>query len=97
MLVTILLTCAVLFLCQKIIWLVVPGLLALMIYYCLRPLVDRLVLRGLSHEMAVTGTITMVLILTVEVVLCSTPPLLRKAAGIAGRHLVVDTLPGLCH
>lgn len=81
-LLTILLTCAVLFLCQKIIWLVVPGLLALMICYCLRPLVDRLVLRGLSHEMAVTGTIILLLILTVAVVLCSTPLLFRKAAQL---------------
>src|SRR4029077_11261089 len=82
MFVTILVTCAVLFLFQKIIWLVVPGLLALMIYYCLRPLVDRLVLRGISHDMAVTGTVAVVLILTVGVVFLSTPPLLSKAAQL---------------
>jgi predicted PurR-regulated permease PerM len=35
MIVTILVTCVVLFLFQKLLWLVVPGLLALMIYYCL--------------------------------------------------------------
>ena len=82
MFVTILVTCAVLFLFQKIIWLVVPGLLALMIYYCLRPLVDRLVLRGVRHDMAVTGTVAVVLILTVEVVFLSTAPLLSKAAQL---------------
>jgi predicted PurR-regulated permease PerM len=82
MFVTILVTCAVLFLFQKIIWLVVPGLLALMIYCCLRPLVDRLVLRGVSHDMAVTGTVAVVLILTVGVVFLSTPPLLSKAGQL---------------
>src|SRR5262249_60155487 len=64
MLVAILVTCLVLFLFQKIIWLVVPGLLALMIYYCLRPLIDWLVLRGVSHGMAVTGTVGGGLIVT---------------------------------
>jgi len=82
MFVTILVTCLVLFLFQKIIWLVVPGLLALMIYYCLRPLVDRLVLRGLNHEMAVTGVVAVVLVLTVGIVFVSTPPLLSKAAQV---------------
>jgi predicted PurR-regulated permease PerM len=82
MFVTILVTCGALFLFQKIIWLVVPGLLALMIYYCLRPLVDQLVLRGVSHEMAVTSTVGVVLILTVGVIFLSTPPLLSKAAQL---------------
>jgi len=79
---TILVTCLVLFLFQKIIWLVVPGLLALMIYYCLRPLVDGVVLRGVSHEMAVTSTVAVVLILTVGIIFLSTPPLLSKAAQL---------------
>ena len=104
MFVTILVTCAVLFLFQKIIWLVVPGLLALMIYYCLRPLVDRLVLRGIRHEMAVTGTVGVVLVLTVGVVFLSTPPLLSKAAQLqesvdrylgAGRNLLRKTIQSL--
>jgi len=82
MLVTILVTCAVLFLFQKVIWLVVPGLLALMIYYCLRPLVDRLVLRGVSHHMAVIAIVGVVLILTVGFVFLSTPLLLSKAAQL---------------
>src|ERR1043166_2126514 len=42
----------VLFLFQKIIWLVVPVLLALIAYYGLRPIVDALVVRGLRHETA---------------------------------------------
>jgi predicted PurR-regulated permease PerM len=84
MFVTTLATCLVLFLFQKIIWLVVPGLLALMIYYCLRPLVDRLVLRGISHEVAVTGTVVVVLIVTVGIVFMSVPPLLSRAAQMQG-------------
>src|SRR5262249_7940071 len=72
--------CLVLFLFQKIILLVVPGLLALMIYYCQRPLVDRLVLRGVSHGMAVTGTVAVVLVLTLSLVFISAPPLVRKGA-----------------
>jgi predicted PurR-regulated permease PerM len=82
MLVTIVITCLVLFLFQKIIWLVVPGLLALMIYYCLRPLVDRLILRGVSHEMAVTGTVGVVLIITAALVFMSAPPLLSRVAQL---------------
>src|SRR5215469_1409533 len=82
MLMTIIITCLVLFLFQKIIWLVVPGLLALMIYYCLRPLVDRLVLRGVSHDVAVISTVGVVLFLTVGIIFLSTPQVLSKAAQL---------------
>jgi outer membrane protein TolC/predicted PurR-regulated permease PerM len=84
MLVTILVTCLTLFLFQKIIWLVVPGLLALMIYYCLRPLIDRLVLRGVSHGMAVTATVVVVLVITVGVVCLSVPALLSRVSQLQG-------------
>ena len=43
-------TCLVLFLFQKILWLVVPFILALIIYYALLPLKSRLVLGGMSHD-----------------------------------------------
>lgn len=43
-------TCLVLFLFQKILWLVVPFILALIIYYVLLPLKLRLVLEGISHD-----------------------------------------------
>jgi len=43
-------TCLLLFLFQKILWLVVPFLLGLIIYYMLCPLQQKLVLRGMSHE-----------------------------------------------
>ena len=91
MLVTILVTCLVLFLFQQIIWLVVPGLLALMIYYCLRPLVDRLVLRGISHAMAVTATVGVVLVITVAIVFVSAPVLLTKVAQL---QITVDRYLG---
>src|SRR5215831_7141669 len=46
-------TCAVLLVFQKSLWLVVPVLLALVLYYCLRPLVQALVRMGLKHRTAV--------------------------------------------
>ncbi len=45
-------TCLVLFLFQKILWLVVPFILALIIYYLLLPLKLRLLLGGVSHDLA---------------------------------------------
>lgn len=45
-------TCLVLFLFQKILWLVVPFLLALVIYYLLLPIQEYLVLRGVSRVSA---------------------------------------------
>lgn len=48
----VLVTCLVLFLFQKILWLVVPFLLALITYYALLPLKLRLVLSGFSHDAA---------------------------------------------
>jgi len=43
-------TCVLLFLFQKILWLVVPFLLALVLYYLLAPLARRLVLAGFSND-----------------------------------------------
>ncbi len=45
-------TCVVLFAFQRILWLVIPFVLALLIYYALLPLKLRLVLRGRSHDTA---------------------------------------------
>lgn len=45
-------TCLLLFLFQKILWLVVPFLLALMAYYLLYPAQQRLVLFGLSRDLS---------------------------------------------
>ncbi len=45
-------TCGLLFIFQKILWLVVPFLLALVLYYLLAPLAKRLVLAGFSNDFA---------------------------------------------
>src|SRR5215468_5753404 len=82
MVVTILITCLVLFLFQKVILLVVPGLLALMIYYCLRPLVEWLVLRGVRHEIAAMGTAGLVLVITIGIVFISARPLLTRVGQL---------------
>lgn len=47
-------TCLLLFFFQKILWLVVPFLLALLIYYTLLPITQRLVLSGFSVDGAAT-------------------------------------------
>src|SRR3989442_8462181 len=66
-------TCFILFLFQKILWLVVPGLLALAFYYCLRPLVQRLVRAGLKHRTAVTVVAACLFLATVLAVVLLTP------------------------
>ena len=45
-------TCLLLFLFQKILWLVVPFLLAFVLYYLLSPFAKKMVLAGASHEFA---------------------------------------------
>ncbi len=84
MLLSIFTTCLVLFLFQRIIWLVVPGLLALMIYYCLRPLAEYLVLRGVRHETAVAAIVGVLLLITVGIVFMAGPLLLARAAHLQG-------------
>ncbi len=49
-------TCLLLFLFKKILWLVVPFLLALIIYYFLQPATHRLVLHGLHRKTAAAIT-----------------------------------------
>src|SRR5574343_432618 len=48
-------TCLSLFVFQKILWLVVPFLLAFVLYYLLAPFARRLVMAGVSHEVAAAG------------------------------------------
>ena len=65
-LITVVATCFLLFLFQKVLWLVVPALLALVLYYCLRPLVRALVRAGLKHRaaaMAVAGILFLATVL----------------------------------
>ena len=48
-------TCVLLLLFQKILWLVVPFLLAFMLYYALAPFMKKLVMAGFSPEFAAAG------------------------------------------
>ena len=66
--VIILVTCLILYSFERILWLVVPGLLALVGYYCLHPLVQALVRAGLKHRTAgkvVTGLLFLAMVLGV--------------------------------
>jgi predicted PurR-regulated permease PerM len=69
MLVVILITCVLLFLLQKMTWFVVPFLLALMLYYCLRPVMQGLVVRGMRHETSAKFVWLLLQLLSVAVVL----------------------------
>ncbi len=51
--VIIVITCLILYVFQRVVWLVVPGLLTLVGYYCLQPLVRWLVRSGLKPRTAV--------------------------------------------
>ena len=69
---TVVATCLLLFLFQKILWLVVPCLLALVLYYCLRPLMQALVRAGLKHRTAarvVAGILFLATVLAVVLLL----------------------------
>jgi predicted PurR-regulated permease PerM len=71
----------VLFFFQKIIWLVVPGLLALMLYYCVRPLVQASVRAGLSPRIAARVVAGVLFLITVVAVVLLTPAIDSRAAG----------------
>jgi len=45
-------TCLLLFALQKVLWLVVPALLGLILYYLLYPLISRLIFQGFSRDAA---------------------------------------------
>jgi predicted PurR-regulated permease PerM len=48
----VLITCVLLFVLQKILWLVVPALLALILYYALHPMMRRFIYAGMNREAA---------------------------------------------
>jgi len=79
LLVTIVITCVLLFLFQKMSWLVLPVLVALMAYYCLRPIVDALVVRGWSHGTAAKCVWLVFQLLTIALLLAAV--LLLAAKG----------------
>src|SRR2546427_12490670 len=90
-LVIILATCLVLLLFQKVLWLVVPVLLALVLYYCLRPLVQALVRIGLKHRTAVKVVAAILFLETVlAVVLLSSFASSRSVAWTANVKRYVD-------
>ncbi len=72
-------TCLVLFLFQKILWLVVPFILALLVYYALLPLKLRLVLAGFSHDSAAVWVSGMTFVLLLALLLVGAPKLLSES------------------
>jgi len=70
--VIIMVTCLILYMFERVIWLVVPVLLALVGYYCMQPLMQVLVRAGLKHRTAgkvVTGLVFLVTVLGVFLLL----------------------------
>jgi predicted PurR-regulated permease PerM len=67
-LMVILITCLLIFVFQKILWLVVPGLLALICYYCLQPVVHLHVRAGMKHRNAAKLVAGVLFLLTVLMV-----------------------------
>ena len=104
LLVIIVTTSLLLFLFQKIIWLVLPFLLALIVYYCLRPIVDALVVRGLPHQTAAKSVWLLLLLITVVMVFAGAVLVAAKAGTwqsnfdhylAGGQHLLKQTAESL--
>jgi predicted PurR-regulated permease PerM len=73
-------TCLLLFLFQKILWLIVPFLLALMLYYLLYPLNKKLVMSGLSTDLAAGILSGAFLLLVIGVLMLIYPMVIANAA-----------------
>lgn len=78
---SILVTCFILLFFQKILWLVVPVLLALVLYYCLRPLVPALVRTGLRHRAAAIVVAGVLFLATVLLMVFFLPVAAARASG----------------
>jgi predicted PurR-regulated permease PerM len=63
--VIIVVTCLILYLFERVMWLAVPGFLTLVGYYCLQPLVQSLVRSGLKHRTAVKVVTGLLFLVTV--------------------------------
>ncbi len=72
-------TCLLLFLFQKILWLIVPFLLALVLYYLLDPLARRMVLSGFSSNFAAATLSGAFLLALSGLLLLLYPMILAKA------------------
>ena len=88
-------TCLVLFFFQKILWLVVPFVLALIIYYVLLPLKLRLVLQGISHDTAAGLVSAGAFSLLALTLVFGLPGLLAEAVGHPDQKLTRSTIAGL--
>src|SRR4051794_37917598 len=80
-LVSIFATCFILLVFQKILWLVVPVLLALVLYFCLQPLVKSLVRAGLRQRAAAFVVAALLFLATVLVVFFLLPVATARAAA----------------
>lgn len=97
-------TCLLLAVFQKVLWLVLPFLFALVAYYLVLPLKQRLVLRGLSHDSAAVIVSIGIFTLLGLAMLLSAPWLSAQLSALqsgGGRYLegglrfLADTLAGL--
>lgn len=95
-------TCLLLFLFQKVLWLVVPFLLALVLYYLLEPLAKRMVLGGFSHNAAAATLSGAFLLVLAGMLLKLYPLVLANADGLqatlthylSGGYTLIDGLLG---
>lgn len=74
-------TCLILFLFQKILWLVVPFVLGLIIYYLLLPVKLAFVLRGISHDAAAGLVSGLAFLLLLGLGFIGLPSLLGEMGG----------------
>ena len=79
LLAVVLVTCLLLFLFQKIVWLVVPVLLTLMVYYCVRPILDALVVRGWNHKTAARCVWLVLQLITAAIIFAAAVGVAAKA------------------
>jgi predicted PurR-regulated permease PerM len=77
-----LVTCLLLVVFQKILWLVVPFMLALIIYYILFPATQYLVYRGMSRDAAASGNIAAFVIAVVAAAVFAVPRIGTHAVDI---------------
>jgi len=83
-------TCLLLFLFQKVLWLVIPALSALVVYYCLRPVVRWLIRAGLKPRTAaraVAGILFSGTLLLVILVLPSASVRVANWQSLAERYV----------
>jgi predicted PurR-regulated permease PerM len=93
-------TCVLLFLLQKILWLVVPFFLALVLYYLLDPFAKKMVLSGHTHNFAAATLSGIFLLVTINMLLFVYPMVLSHIDSwqetmsryMAGGYSLVDSI-----